>query len=201
MSNISTIQLAADNQILDIKPKPRARLEYIDALRGIAILMVIITHASSLVGLTGKVGWTFGIMAFGVQLFFVVSGFTIYLTFANSLEREYPNPVREFFIRRLARIVPVYWSGIILYTLVYGYASRGWLPGPETWHYPLHVMLLNIWHPAVQSSVVPGGWSISLEVMFYLAFPFFCCVDKNVTGRATLFIGDGATAAGDWFIN
>jgi peptidoglycan/LPS O-acetylase OafA/YrhL len=50
-------------------------------------------------------------------------------------------------------------------------ASRGWREGPELWHYPYHVFLVNIFHPLTSSSVVPGGWSISCEVMFYMMVP------------------------------
>src|SRR5690606_14351277 len=77
----------------------------------------------------------------------------------------------DFYIRRLFRIIPIYWLGILLYTAVYGLESRGWREGPELWHFPYHIFLINIFHPLTSSSVVPGGWSISCEVMFYLMVP------------------------------
>lgn len=147
----------------------KKRFEYIDALRGIAILGVIITHVSSIVGISGITRQLTNVMGMGVQLFFVVSAFTIFYTLSRTA--DIPNLNRDFFIKRLYRIIPVYWAGIIIYTLFYGLESRGWREGPELWHYPFHILLLNVLHPSTSSSVVPGGWSISVEVLFYLMAP------------------------------
>jgi len=157
------------------------RLAHMDALRGIAILGVIANHVGSFVGATGVVRSITDLGANGVQLFFVVSAFTIFMTFDRSRERE-SAPIRNFFIRRLFRIVPVYWFGILLYTAVYGLGSRGWLSGPELSHYPWHIALMNVFSPTAQSSVVPGGWSISCEVVFYLTCPLWFAVVRSFKG-------------------
>lgn len=156
------------------------RVEFLDAMRGLAIAMVIINHTGTLVGLSGLAGHIAGLMTHGVQLFFVVSAYTIFMTYTASVDRGSATPARDFFVRRMLRIVPVYWMGIVLYTVVYGLESRGWRGAPEPWHYWLHASLLNVWHPAVTSSVVPGGWSISAEVMFYLTVPLWFAVIKNL---------------------
>lgn len=146
------------------------RFKYIDALRGIAIAGVIITHVASILELTGTFRKITNIGALGVQLFFVISAFTIFYSLSKNPSN--PNQNRDFFIRRLFRIIPIYWLGIILYSSIYGLGSRGWLDGPELWHIPYHVFLVNVLHPETSSSVVPGGWSISCEVLFYLTVPF-----------------------------
>ncbi len=178
-----------------------ARLQFIDALRGVAILMVVAAHAAEVTqigGITGKVAH-FG--AYGVQLFFVISAFTIFISYEKSVVREC-SPVRNFFIRRLCRIVPVYWAGIVLYTLIYGAASRGWTPAPEPWHFVVHTLLLNNLFPTTQSSVVPGGWSIGCEVLFYLTVPLWFrfvrtrraavlfCALAACSGWCLTFLGD-----------
>lgn len=145
------------------------RFTYIDALRGVAIAGVIITHVASICHIDGISQYLTSIGGMGVQLFFVISAFTIFYTLSKT--DGDPFQFRNFYIRRLFRIIPVYWMGIILYTAVYGMASRGWREGPELWHYPYHIFLINIFHPLTSSSVVPGGWSISCEVMFYLMVP------------------------------
>lgn len=160
-----------------------SRLAYVDALRGFAILGVIIAHAGSIAGLDGRFGMLAGFAGMGVQLFFVISAFTIFLTFARASSSE-SRPVGNFFIRRLFRIVPIYWAGILLYTFIYGLESRGWRPGPELWHYMLHLTLTNVLHPETSSSVVPGGWSISVEVLFYFTMPIWFLLVSGVRSAA-----------------
>jgi len=147
-----------------------ARLEFIDALRGWAILGVIVTHVGSIVSYDGLFSSLVSKSGYGVQLFFIVSAFTIFLTLDKARGRD-RNLWSNFFIKRMFRIAPVYWSGIVLYTAVFGLHSRGWLPGPELWHFPMHFFFVNLLHPQTPSSVVPGGWSISCEVLFYTLCP------------------------------
>lgn len=164
------------------------RLEYLDALRGFAILGVIATHAASISGLKdGLLGRLAVAGGMGVQLFFVISAFTIFLTFSSRFGRE-TAPIRNFFTRRLLRIVPVYWLGILLYTAVYGLASRGWRDAPELWHYPMHILLINLFHPDTTSSVVPGGWSISCEIIFYLTVPLWFFLVRSARSAAVFAV-------------
>jgi peptidoglycan/LPS O-acetylase OafA/YrhL len=97
-----------------------------------------LTHAASLVGIEGLTARVAAFGGYGVQLFFVVSGFTIFLVYQKGLAAQ-KHPAANFFTRRLFRIVPIYWAGIVLYSAVYGLGSRGWQPGPELWHIPLHI--------------------------------------------------------------
>lgn len=48
------------------------------------------------------------------------------------------------------------------------------------WHYPLHLTLTNLLAPTATSSVVPGGWSISCEVLFYLTVPIWFVLVRNL---------------------
>lgn len=162
-----------------------ARFEYIDGLRGFAILGVIVAHSASITQTQGFIRTIADTAGMGVQLFFVISAFTIFHMLSRHAAQEF-KPIRNFFIRRLFRIVPVYWFGIYLYTAIFGLKSRGWLPGPELWHYPWHITLTNLLHPLTQSSVVPGGWSISCEVLFYLSVPLWFKWIKNLS-RAYVF--------------
>jgi peptidoglycan/LPS O-acetylase OafA/YrhL len=166
------MQLSAQGVQPSAESPGKSRIEFLDALRGLAILLVIVNHAAGFSGARGVAGYAGAMGAYGVQLFFVISAYTIFLTLSRAAAKE-ARPLRNFFIRRVLRIVPLYWFGIALYAAVYGSGSRGWLPGPQPWHYPMHLLLMNVLHPEVQSSVVPGGWSISCEVIFYLSVPLW----------------------------
>jgi peptidoglycan/LPS O-acetylase OafA/YrhL len=158
------------------------RFAYIDALRGFAILAVLMGHAANVTRLAGPMR-TFadgGLM--GVQLFFVISAFTIFHMLSRHV-RDEQKPIRNFFIRRLFRIAPVYWFGIIFYMIIWGmHPQNMW------WHYPVNVLLLNALHPETQSLTVPGGWTISMEMLFYLTVPFWFSRIRNLTQARTFML-------------
>jgi peptidoglycan/LPS O-acetylase OafA/YrhL len=95
------------------------RIPELDGLRGLAIFLVIICHylagashpplgfvADHLITIL-DLGWS------GVDLFFVLSGFLIGGILLDS--RNSPNYFRTFYLRRVHRILPVYYSWILLY--------------------------------------------------------------------------------------
>jgi peptidoglycan/LPS O-acetylase OafA/YrhL len=99
----------------------RTRLRYIDALRGIAALLVVWLHAASFLYRTSdqtreSSGWLYSVITrfdvghTGVVVFFLISGFVI--PFSIRLDR--PAPVRAFLIRRFFRIYPAYWLSVPL---------------------------------------------------------------------------------------
>lgn len=144
------------------------RYAYIDALRGYAILGVIMVHAAQMVpGLE----WPFlpfaSAGARGVQLFFVASALTLMMSWHARNDGAIP-----FFVRRFFRIAPMFWLAIVFFVGLDGFAPRYWAPNGIGW---LHVFataaFLHGWHPATITSVVPGGWSIAVEMTFYLIFP------------------------------
>ncbi|HWV80394.1 MAG TPA: acyltransferase [Hyphomicrobiaceae bacterium] len=141
---------------------------YVDALRGWAIFAVLIVHTSQHVpGIEARAFWIAEEGARGVQLFFVASALTLMLSWRSRDDGALP-----FYIRRFFRIAPMFWLAIVGYYLLRG-ADRGfWAPGGLTWwHISLTAAFLHGWHPATITSVVPGGWSIAVEMTFYAIFP------------------------------
>lgn len=160
--------------------------QYLDALRGIAFLGVLLCHAAQNTALfTGIAVAMAG--RFGVQLFFLISAVTIMLSWSKRNTIEY-RPARNFYIRRLFRIVPMFWIGALFY--VY------WSQHGVTWKQILSTLLfVHIWTPGtVNAAVVPGGWSIGVEMTFYILVPAIARVVRGiraavcVTGAALLFM-------------
>jgi peptidoglycan/LPS O-acetylase OafA/YrhL len=88
------------------------KLDYIDALRGYAILGVVAVH--SLMGKSHVFGSSIiGIGAKGLQLFYMMSAFTLMLSFKNTSVKNNSN--LNFFIRRFFRIAPMFYLAIILW--------------------------------------------------------------------------------------
>jgi peptidoglycan/LPS O-acetylase OafA/YrhL len=151
------------------------KLAYIDVLRGIAILMVILIHTSLPVSGLSELGiyiTRYGQM--GVQLFFVASAYTLCYSFVSRLTDEHR--LRSFFIRRLFRIAPLYYLAMVLYWLlepILHILSLIDLPASE---YNFQSIVSNIFFIhgfiiSANNNVVPGGWSIGTEMAFYALFP------------------------------
>ena len=149
------------------------KYDYIDALRGFAILGVILVHSSQWVAPTSSVLSTIASEgARGVQLFYIASALTLFLSLAARKQQE-ERANLSFFIRRFFRIAPAFYCAIIIYTAYYGMSVRYWAPnGLEWWYIPLTAFFMHGWHPETITSVVPGGWSIAVEMTFYLFVPY-----------------------------
>ncbi len=154
------------------------KLQYIDCLRGIAILMVIVTHADKYIpGMLLPVQLLADYGQMGVQLFFIVSAVTLCLTFdRNDSEKA----IGKFYIRRYFRIAPLYYFGILMYLLYFSLVEPMFLGSQSTLNenYTVrnimsNLLLVNDFTPGpANNKIVPGGWSIGTETTFYALFPF-----------------------------
>lgn len=155
------------------RPAGAETLAFVDALRGIAILGVIVVHHSQVFRGLGAVQGVAAYGQMGVQLFFVASAFTLCRSAqARGGERH---GLRNFYLRRFFRIAPLYWLAIAGYGLLDAGRRVLGRAGGESSYEPANILLnllfVHGFSPAAYNSVVPGGWSISTEMMFYLIFP------------------------------
>ncbi|MGX4773568.1 acyltransferase family protein [Bradyrhizobium guangdongense] len=146
------------------------RLAFIDTLRGIAVLSVLLQHALEQIVLNraagdyyrvfhDAVGEYFNFGRFGVVLFFFVSGFVIPNSFPKS-----PAPIRDFAISRFFRLYPAYWVSIIVVLLL--------APALEGKTFPLSQVVANITMLQMFVNVANlniGYWTLAVELIFYVA--------------------------------
>jgi peptidoglycan/LPS O-acetylase OafA/YrhL len=150
-------------------------LEWIDALRGWAFFGVLVCHVGQKLGdsLPGWIGYWVSNGRFGVQLFYIVSCLTLVMSLDSRSGRE-ARPVAAFFIRRLFRIAPMFWLAIIFYCTCMARESTVWAPhGVSGSTIAATALFVHGWNPASINAAVPGGWSIAVEMNFYLLVPLF----------------------------
>jgi len=153
------------------------RLPQLDAVRGIAILLVILHNESTkypalrLENIFAS-GWM------GVDLFFVLSGLLITGILLDTKDTE--GYLRNFYARRCLRIWPLYFSLLFFMFVVAPFVRPS--VGAEIfersspwWSYLL--FLQNFLVPNSTGAAGPLGvtWSLAIEEQFYLIWPFIVC--------------------------
>jgi len=176
---------------------------YIDSLRGFAILLVLLVHTSQQFNQTSFAPGVKGFLEngqLGVQLFYLVSAFTLMLSYQSRVgESDF---VKKFFIRRFFRIAPVYYLVTIYYTFERYLGFNILHFGDHIHDFPLiklvtGVLFINGFYPTTMNSYVPGGWSIAIEMTFYLTLPIIYKKIRNLHQSILLF--SGALIFAVWF--
>lgn len=166
------------------------KYEYIDSLRGIAILLVIMLHTQFIVVLSPTMSFfssgvqsIIGTGFLGVNLFFLVSAFT--LTMSHQRRQFEDHAILNFFIRRFFRIAPMYYLAIVYFSFSnylgfdFHNMDLGNIPKKELF---LNLIFANGLFPHYIHNYVPGGWSITVEFTFYAIFPFLFTRIKTING-------------------
>ena len=110
-------------------------------MRGVAAILIVIGHATVLVG-----------SAAAVELFFIISGFMMMLTSENGLQR--------FFTKRIIRIIPLYWIVTAAFVLFVR-------PTTFTVSYFIKSLFFINWN---NPPILNVGWTLNCEVRFYVFF-------------------------------
>ena len=144
------------------------RILSIQLLRALAALAVVWFHASTLLAArSGAFNSWSKLGSAGVDLFFIVSGFIMWL---SAIDRD--EGIREFAIKRVVRIVPLYWlttAAVLVISLV----APGLMHNVS--HTPAHYLAAFVFvaypHPALPGRFWPPvipGWTLNYEALFYV---------------------------------
>jgi peptidoglycan/LPS O-acetylase OafA/YrhL len=174
-----------------------AHIPALDGIRGLAILLVMMTHfiliqkgskIDVIVGAIGRFGWC------GVDLFFVLSGFLITgILYDSKGSQRY---FRNFYARRTLRIFPLYYFVVFVSLVVlprlgsfgehFGHIGKTW---PTYWLYLSNFAIA--FTKDINHGVLALTWSLAIEEQFYLLWPLIVLS----FGRQTLMKICGAAVA------
>lgn len=132
------------------------RIEVLTSYRFVAALLVVVHHF-------GGTLVSFTMANQMVTFFFVLSGFVMTVTYAPRTGFS----ATSYLANRLARIGPAYYAALLLTIALM-------LSAPRTTSLAilLNLTLLQAWFPPYPMSINFPAWSLSIEMSFYLSFPF-----------------------------
>jgi peptidoglycan/LPS O-acetylase OafA/YrhL len=152
------------------------------ATRGIAALMVVVFHFGCLIPPFNKAEHFFRNANLAVGYFFVLSGFVMFITYSRR-QISYGS----FLIKRFGRIGPAYLLGIILAIVVAHLYLQPMYDGEFVKKLLLNVFFLQAFNPGYSLTINSPGWSLSVEMFFYILFPALLIFARNHTARFIVF--------------
>ncbi|SHE99311.1 Peptidoglycan/LPS O-acetylase OafA/YrhL, contains acyltransferase and SGNH-hydrolase domains [Arenibacter palladensis] len=177
----------------------------IDVLRGFCILSVILLHLNikvpfkeTFIGtLMPKKIYTLFFWSgyYGVIIFFTLSGYLI----TNSVIRKWGKlsqiKVRDFFVMRAARIMPLLFILILVLTVLHIMSVPGFIIDKEKVSLGIVIFSAATFHInllQIKIGYLPANWdvlwSICIEGFFYLIFPFLCLIIRKKWHLAVLIL-------------
>jgi peptidoglycan/LPS O-acetylase OafA/YrhL len=177
------------------------RLDGVDLLRGLAILLVLLNHVNMRL-VIGHVPYAAGLPKplvhalvwngqFGVQIFFAISGFLITSITLKRWGALQNINVRDFYLLRLARIGPLLLALLAVLSVLHFAGLQDFVVSARTGGLGRALLAALTFHVNVleaRRGYLPGNWdvlwSLSVEEMFYLFFP----IAAWLLGRVKLFI-------------
>lgn len=143
--------------------RPALELRALTGIRGVAALYVVLYHFFQISAPPGVAGVVLLHGYLSVDLFFVLSGFVMALSYAASFTRDFTWPAyRDFLIKRLARIYPLFCAATLAAAVIA-------VVTPSPWLLVQNLLLIQSW--GLGGSLDGPGWSISTEFAAYLLFP------------------------------
>ena len=176
----------------------------LDGLRGIAVLWVIAFHyvvlspaSDPAVEALSRWPWLESLARhgyLGVDLFFLLSGFLLVMPWLARARTGAPPPaLREFYRRRVLRIVPAYYVHLVLLFGAFLPMLQGWMYWrPDAyvvaWNAIAHGAFLHLTSPLTSGSLGVNGalWTLAVEAQFYLLLPFLAPLAARAPARTAL---------------
>jgi peptidoglycan/LPS O-acetylase OafA/YrhL len=151
----------------------------LDGLRAVAALSIVLFHLLLFLQveytpLSHAINNSWYYLSTGVHLFFVLSGFLLFLPYARALLEDKPlPPARRFYRRRALRILPAYWACLVIMVVLKVHVQ----------HVPFslsdlaaHIALVHDSFPQYNRDYDGPFWTLAVEAQFYLLLPVLALV-------------------------
>jgi peptidoglycan/LPS O-acetylase OafA/YrhL len=164
----------------------KSKLEGLNALRGWAAVLIVIFHVQGIHGLKlpAEMGFITRYFGLGVPLFFVISAYSLFLSTRSRVGTE--GWLSAYAIRRIMRIAPLFYVTALFY-IVYIPIQFGVYNSLESIISTLSFLFNLI--PGKHESMIWAGWTVGVEMLFYLVLPYLFIFVRNVpTSIAATFL-------------
>ncbi|UAY50676.1 acyltransferase family protein [Ferruginibacter albus] len=152
------------------------RLKELDVFRGVAALIVVLYHLTKETSL-GKIGLQYGLT--GVDLFFIISGFVIFMTLNKT------NSWKDFLISRFSRLYPAYWVCVTITTIAIILTIK--FTNLYLWDKKItflrYIGNMTMFQYYFKIHNIDGPyWTLVIELIFYFIMTFFFLIRqlKNI---------------------
>lgn len=161
-------------------------IPFVDGIRFVAILPVVILHANerflryvygeeNLAGANEQISYLISRGAIGVMIFFALSGFVLALPFAKN---NFTFSYKKYMSRRLERLEPPYIFWMSLFAIIYLMKSSLGI-GEMAGHYFSSIFYVHNIVYADFPLINPVAWSLEVEIQYYLIAPFIAILYFN----------------------
>jgi peptidoglycan/LPS O-acetylase OafA/YrhL len=170
----------------------RLQLDFIDGLRALAALYIVLSHALQA---SDYHPFWLNFAGYGhevVVVFIAISGFCLGLPLAR--RKEWRLNTKQFFQKRARRILPPYYAALLIGILFIALSGKygppqDYLGNPFQWAMIWsHIALVQNWMFTQFGTVDGPLWSIAVECQIYILFPLFVLLRKKTGRWATILI-------------
>jgi peptidoglycan/LPS O-acetylase OafA/YrhL len=202
----STAVVSSDSQAV-VKPKARtSHLTYLDGVRGLAAVYVVLYHASvpTWAGgpLPGKMQTFIKFLTYGhfsVAVFIVLSGYCLMMPVAQSSDFSLRGGFVSYIKRRARRILPPYYAALAICLALIAVVPILHHPSNTQWDGALpaftvpaigsHLLLIHNLSPGWIWKIDGPLWSVATEWQIYFAFPILILIARKWGLLAAVLIG------------
>ena len=165
------------------------KLDGLHGLRAVAALAVVLFHLEAMPGLptTPWLAATTAHFYLSVQLFFVISAFSLYHS-----SRYAPASYPAYLVKRFFRIAPLYY--VMLAYVSWRVGFPGWPAFLANLTFTFNLI------PGLEQGVVFAGWSVGVEMIFYLVLPALLFLLRGRIAFMGLFAVTAALSALAWHL-